>query len=43
MDKILIVDDNGPSRELMRAILKTVRCDIIEGIIRRLRRSWRYN
>jgi len=31
MDKILIVDDNGPSRELIRAILKTVRCDIIEA------------
>jgi CheY-like chemotaxis protein len=31
MDKVLIVDDNRASRELIRAILKTVRCDIIEA------------
>jgi two-component system cell cycle response regulator DivK len=31
MEKVLIVDDNRASRELIRAILKTVRCDIIEA------------
>ncbi len=31
MEKVLIVDDNRASRELVRAILKTVRCDIIEA------------
>jgi two-component system cell cycle response regulator DivK len=31
MEKILIVDDNRASRDLIRAILKTVRCDIIEA------------
>jgi two-component system cell cycle response regulator DivK len=31
MEKVLIVDDNRPSRDLIRAILKTVRCDIIEA------------
>lgn len=31
MQKVLIVDDNGTSRELVRAILKTVRCEIIEA------------
>ena len=31
MEKVLIVDDNRASRDLMRAILKTVRCDIIEA------------
>lgn len=31
MGKILIVDDNRASRELLRAILKFVRCDIIEA------------
>ena len=31
MEKILIVDDNRASRELIRAILKCVRCDIIEA------------
>lgn len=31
MAKVLIVDDNRASRHLIRAILKTVRCDIIEA------------
>jgi two-component system cell cycle response regulator DivK len=31
MEKVLIVDDNRASRDLVRAILKTVRCDIIEA------------
>lgn len=31
MEKVLVVDDNRASRELIRAILKTVRCDIIEA------------
>jgi two-component system cell cycle response regulator DivK len=31
MEKVLIVDDNRASRDLIRAILKTVRCDIIEA------------
>ena len=31
MEKVLIVDDNRASRHLLRAILKTVRCDIIEA------------
>ena len=31
MDKILVVDDNRASRDLIRAILKTVRCEIIEA------------
>ena len=31
MDKVLIVDDNRASRHLIRAILKSVRCDIIEA------------
>ena len=31
MSKILIVDDNGPSRDLLRAILKSVPSDIIEA------------
>jgi len=31
MEKVLIVDDNRASRELIRAILKPVRCDIIEA------------
>ncbi|HEX4163944.1 MAG TPA: response regulator [Bryobacteraceae bacterium] len=31
MEKVLIVDDNRASRDLLRAILKTVRCDIIEA------------
>jgi CheY-like chemotaxis protein len=31
MDKVLIVDDNRASRDLIRAILKSVRCDIIEA------------
>ena len=31
MDKVLVVDDNRASRELIRAILKSVRCDIIEA------------
>ena len=30
MEKVLIVDDNRASRDLVRAILKTVRCDIAE-------------
>ena len=31
MSKIIIVDDNGASRDLLRAILKTVPSDIIEA------------
>ena len=31
MEKVLVVDDNRASRELIRAILKSVRCDIIEA------------
>jgi CheY-like chemotaxis protein len=31
MEKILIVDDNRASRDLIRAILKTVRCHIVEA------------
>lgn len=31
MEKVLIVDDNQASRDLIRAILKSVRCDIIEA------------
>jgi two-component system cell cycle response regulator DivK len=31
MEKVLIVDDNRASRDLIRAILKTVHCDIIEA------------
>ena len=31
MCKILIADDNMASRDLMRAILKTLRCDIVEA------------
>ncbi|HEX4166318.1 MAG TPA: response regulator [Bryobacteraceae bacterium] len=31
MEKVLIVDDNRASRDLIRAILKTVRCEIIEA------------
>jgi CheY-like chemotaxis protein len=31
MEKVLIVDDNRASRDLVRAILKTVRCVIIEA------------
>jgi two-component system, cell cycle response regulator DivK len=31
MEKVLIVDDNRASRDLVRAILKAVRCDIIEA------------
>jgi two-component system cell cycle response regulator DivK len=31
MEKILIVDDNRASRDLIRAILKPVRCNIIEA------------
>jgi len=31
METILIVDDNKASRELIRAILKPVRCNIIEA------------
>ena len=31
MCKILIADDNIASRDLMRAILKTLRCDIVEA------------
>jgi CheY-like chemotaxis protein len=31
MSKILIVDDNGASRDLLRAILKSVPSDIIEA------------
>ena len=31
MEKVLIVDDNQASRDLIRAILKSVRCEIIEA------------
>jgi two-component system cell cycle response regulator/two-component system cell cycle response regulator DivK len=31
MEKVLIVDDNRASRDLIRAILKTVRCNLIEA------------
>jgi CheY-like chemotaxis protein len=31
MGKLLVVDDNRASRELIRAILKRVQCDIIEA------------
>jgi two-component system, cell cycle response regulator DivK len=31
MEKVLIVDDNRSSRDLIRAILKAVKCDIIEA------------
>jgi len=31
MEKVLVVDDNRASRDLIRAILKPVRCDIIEA------------
>ena len=31
MEKVLIVDDNRASRDLIRAILKSVRCNIIEA------------
>ena len=31
MEKVLIVDDNRASRDLIRAILKSVRCEIIEA------------
>jgi len=31
MEKVLIVDDNRASRDLIRAILKPVRCDVIEA------------
>jgi|SRR5689334_19256974 two-component system, cell cycle response regulator DivK len=31
MEKVLIVDDNRASRELIRAILKPVRCNITEA------------
>ena len=31
MEKVLIVDDNRASRDLIRAILKPVRCNIIEA------------
>lgn len=31
MEKVLIVDDNRASRDLIRAILKSVRCDIVEA------------
>jgi two-component system cell cycle response regulator/two-component system cell cycle response regulator DivK len=31
MEKILIVDDNRPSRDLIRAILKILPCHIIEA------------
>jgi two-component system cell cycle response regulator DivK len=31
MEKVLIVDDNRASRDLIRAILKTVRCNIVEA------------
>jgi len=31
MQKVLIIDDNRASRDLIRAILKSVRCDIIEA------------
>ena len=31
MDTVLIVDDNQASRDLIRAILKPVRCNVIEA------------
>jgi two-component system, cell cycle response regulator DivK len=31
MEKVLIVDDNRASRDLIRAILKPIRCDILEA------------
>ena len=31
MQKVLIVDDNRASRDLIRAILKSVSCDIVEA------------
>jgi two-component system cell cycle response regulator DivK len=31
MEKVLIADDNRASRDLIRAILKSVRCNIIEA------------
>src|SRR5271166_1804011 len=31
MEKVLIVDDNRASRDLIRAILKPVRCEIVEA------------
>jgi CheY-like chemotaxis protein len=31
MEKVLVVDDNRASRDLIRAILKYVRCEIIEA------------
>jgi two-component system cell cycle response regulator/two-component system cell cycle response regulator DivK len=31
MEKILIVDDNRPSRDLIRAILKRVPCNLVEA------------
>ena len=31
MEKVLIVDDNQASRDLIRAILKPVRCEIVEA------------
>jgi CheY-like chemotaxis protein len=31
MSKVLIVDDNRPSRDLLRAILKVFSCEIIEA------------
>jgi hypothetical protein len=31
MEKVLIVDDNRASRDLIRAILKSVHCEIIEA------------
>ena len=31
MEKVLIVDDNRASRDLIRAILKHVRCNIVEA------------
>ena len=31
MEKVLIVDDNRASRDLIRAILKPVRCHVIEA------------
>ena len=31
MEKVLVVDDNRASRDLIRAILKPVRCEIVEA------------
>lgn len=31
MEKVLVVDDNRSSRDLIRAILKTVHCTVIEA------------